>query len=484
MRRAGAALVAVLSLAAASLRAQQPVLVPANTFHGLLLSVAVHDPQVAIAVGADGMILRTQDGGVNWWQIPVAQLGVANQLEDATFVGVTVFAVGESGTILRSDDGGVNWRDVSPGVLTGLASVHFGDALHGIIVGDSGIALSTQDGGTTWVRGATGVLSDLVDVRMSGPTAATAVGQQGVILRTDDGGRTWRRQGTLASQYMTGVYMTNPTSAVTVGLSGAGFYTMDGGATWMPANLGTSMSMSDIVLAPGGMFYSAGSTATIIRSGDGGRNWQLAFQGNGYAFEDVNFADARSGWAVGNNGVIMHTTDGGTTWTHQMGVPVQTASAAAAPARTPTLTPGGAPLYLQVLGLSMAQPGGRGSWYTAVGSASSGNRMDELHGTGAAGEAYLVSVIYAGDGRQCANMLATIVQQGGAMRTAPGYLPPGWFQVAIEQNNNSSFVCLPLARGVLVAGFTVASLQSADAGVMQPMLTGLAEAAFQRWGRP
>jgi hypothetical protein len=110
--------------------------------------------------------------------------------------------------------------------------------------------------------------------------------------------------------------------------------------------------------------------------------------------------------------------------------------------------------------------------------------MDELHGTGAAGEAYLVSVIYAGDGRQCANMLATIFQQGGAMRTAPPYLPAGWFQVAIEQNDNSSFVCLPLGRGVLVAGFTVASLQRADAGAVRPMLVALGEGAFQRWGRP
>jgi len=477
MRRCGTTIAFAIALAAAPLAAQQPVLVPANTYHGQLLGLAVHDPQVAIAVGADGIVLRTQDAGASWWRIPA---GSAAELEDVAFVGVTVFAVGANGTILRSSDGGVNWQMVVSGVSAGLEGVHFGDALHGIIVGDSGVALMTQDGGATWTRSQTGVLANLIDVRMSGPAVATAVGTQGTILRTDDGGRSWRRQGALASQYLTGVYMASPTSAIAVGLNGVGFATSDAGATWMPVSLGTSMSMSDISQSPGGTYYSAGSTATIIRSADG-LNWQLAFQGNGYAFEDVVFADALNGWAVGNNGVVMHTTDGGTTWVHQMGIPGQ-AAVAAAPA--PALVPSGAPLYLQILGLTMAQPGGRGSWYTAVGSSSGGNRMDEIHGTGAAGETYLVSLIYAGDGRPCANMLATIFQQGGQMRTAPAYLPANWFQVAIEQNNVSSFVCLPLARGVLVAGFTVASLQNADAGVVRPMLTALGEAAFQRWGRP
>jgi photosystem II stability/assembly factor-like uncharacterized protein len=459
-------------LAAVPLAAQQPVLVPTNSFRGQLLSVAVYDPQVAIAVGSGGVVLRSQDAGRNWWRIPA---GSAAHLEDATFIGVTVFAVGTGGTILRSLDGGVNWQMVLSGVSSRLRSVHFGDALHGIIVGDSGVALMTADGGATWVRGATGVAASLIDVRMAGPVSGVAVGS-GVVLRTDDGGRSWRPLGAPGGSTLTGVIFSG--SAVSaLGLYGTAIFSADGGATWSPVVLPVNQSMSDVDQADATTLFAAGSTATIVRSGDGGRTWTLAYQANGFAFEDVNFADARTGWAVGNNGVIMYTADGGVSWTHQMGMP---AAAPAAPAASAaTLSPS---LYLQVLGLSLAAPYGSALWSTRVGSASSGSRLDELHTT-SGGDAYQLTVIHA-EGRTCAQLLATLIQQGGQMRTAPPYTPPGWFQVSVERSGTTAFVCLPLGQGAMVGGFATASLQRASPDVMRPILVTLAESAFLRWGRP
>jgi photosystem II stability/assembly factor-like uncharacterized protein len=479
MRRACLVFSASLLLATGSLVAQQPALVAANTFRGQLLSVAVYDPQVAIAVGTDGVILRTQDGGVNWWRI---YAGSAARLEDATFTGVTVHAVGSGGTILRSSDGGVNWQLVLSDIPTRLKAVHFGDALHGVIVGDSGVALSTQDGGLTWTRSFTGVLSGLIDVRMSGPSAALAVGTGGVILRSDDGGRSWTRQSAPTSQYLTGVTMASPLSAVVVGLNATALHTADGGATWFPGSMATTSGMSDIAMVDAASYYAAGSTATIVRSTDAGRTWQTTFQSNGFAFEDIGFANAQTGWAVGNGGVIMRTADGGATWIHQMGVPGGAAVTAA-----PTLTPTTArPLYLSVLGLSVPGPGGRGSWSASVGSASNGNRMDELRSNGVSGETYVMTVIQV-EGRTCAAVLAQLIQQGGQMRAGRPYIPSSdWFQVAVEQNARSAFTCLPLSRGVLVAGFSTSPIDItlADAEVVRPALVALGVAAQQRWGRP
>jgi photosystem II stability/assembly factor-like uncharacterized protein len=424
------------------------------------------------------MILRTQDGGLNWWRIPS---GSGARLEDVTFVGVTVFAVGTGGTILRSADGGVNWQFVLSGVPTRLKSVHFGDALHGIIVGDSGVALTTQDGGTTWMRSYTGVNGTLIDVRMSGPAAAIAVGTNGLVIRSDDGGRTWRSQAASTGQYLTGVAMSSPASAAIVGLGGVGFFTTDGGSAWIPANLGTTVGMSDVCQADPVTLYAAGSSATIVRSRDGGRMWQTVYQSNGFAFEDIGFANPQTGWAVGNNGVILRTTDGGNSWVHQMAVPgTSTSASVASPALVPTSS---APMYLSVMGLAVAAPSGGTTWRASVGTASNGNRMDEVTGTGPSGQLVMATVVHA-EGRECANVLAGLIQAGGQMRTAPRYTPAGWFQVSVEKDGTSAFTCLPLRQGSLVAGFAVTAVALLDPDQVRPLLNALADAAFQRWGRP
>ena len=466
----------VAALAAAPLAAQQPVLMPANTYHSTLLSVAVYDPQVAIAVGSDGMILRTQDGGANWWRM---YAGSNAELQDVTFNGVAVVAVGTGGTILRSPDGGVSWQLVFGGVSSQLKSVHFGDLTHGIIVGDSGVVLTTQDGGATWARQPSGVTEGFLDVRMSGPAAAVAVGANGLIARTDDGGRSWRRQASPTAQWLTGVWLTSPTTGTIVGLGGTGLYTTNGGATWLQGAMGASVGMSDVFQVDAATAVAAGSSATILRTGDGGRTWQQVFQGSGWAFEDVGFANPQVGWAVGSQGVVMRTTDGGLTWMHQMGFPAAPGVAAS----TPTLIPTGGSLYLEILGITIAAPAGPGMWRASVGTASNGNRLDQMSGTAPNGDVYMVSLAYTTT-RTCPAFLASLISEGGQMQTAPAYIPPGWFQVSVEKDNVTAYVCLPMGNGNLIGGVTTPAIARVDPSTVRPALAAIGNAALLRWGYP
>lgn len=64
--------------------------------------------------------------------------------------GRSMIAVGTQGTILRTTDGGAGWTHVAAGSSSDLYSVCFMDAYTGVAVGDQGTILRTLDGGVTW----------------------------------------------------------------------------------------------------------------------------------------------------------------------------------------------------------------------------------------------------------------------------------------------------------------------------------------------
>jgi hypothetical protein len=119
-----------------------------------LRSVHFTDNNTGRAVGWDGIILNTTDGGTNWSS---QTSGTTQWLESVHFTDDnTGWAVGTTGTILNTTDGGTNWNPQTSGTLKKLCSVHFTDNNTGWVVGgqpgaysydDSGIILKTITGG-------------------------------------------------------------------------------------------------------------------------------------------------------------------------------------------------------------------------------------------------------------------------------------------------------------------------------------------------
>src|SRR5205085_1562564 len=60
------------------------------------------------------------------------------------------WAVGSDGSIFATTDGGRTWRAQTSGVRAHLYSVAFADERVGVVVGDRGTLLVTADGGATW----------------------------------------------------------------------------------------------------------------------------------------------------------------------------------------------------------------------------------------------------------------------------------------------------------------------------------------------
>ena len=159
-------------------------------------------------------ILTTADGGNTWSRVPPENLPPAQENEGAFAAsGTNIALFGKShawiGTgaaaksrVLRTSDGGRTWQvadtPLASGQSTGIFSIAFRDAKHGVVAGGdyrkeseavANLAV-TSDGGVTWtlVKGLSGFRS--VVAYVPGSKALIAIGPSGGDYSTDDG-QTW-----------------------------------------------------------------------------------------------------------------------------------------------------------------------------------------------------------------------------------------------------------------------------------------------------
>lgn len=173
---------------------------------------------IAFSDSIDGqlVILRTDNGGRSWARVPAEGLpraldnegafaasgtNVAVYGRDHVWIGTGAAAVSR---VLRSSDGGKTWTaaatPLAAGGSSGIFSIAFRDALHGIVVGGDyrkeaaavDNAAITSDGGKTWtaMRGLSGFRSVVSYVPGAKTPELIAVGPQGADYSQDDG-RSW-----------------------------------------------------------------------------------------------------------------------------------------------------------------------------------------------------------------------------------------------------------------------------------------------------
>ena len=129
-----------------------------------LFGVAFTDARHGVAVGLEGKIVTTTDGGQQWNFVGQGEtdgaLFDAEPLYAPHLVSVdgngagsgSGWIVGGAGRVLRLQDG--IWTPTSIGmpIATWLRAIDFYDADHGWIVGGYGAIIRTTDGGKHWLR--------------------------------------------------------------------------------------------------------------------------------------------------------------------------------------------------------------------------------------------------------------------------------------------------------------------------------------------
>ena len=150
---------------------------------------AVHFPEPRVGyVGGLQTIWQTTDFGRNWRVVAGGQAAPRDPL-GFSFPSVNRgFAVGQNGQIFRTDDGGTIWRRQTSGTTQHLRSVQFQDENTGYAVGDDGTILITNNGGDTWRSVNSGTHLAFWRVQFVSSGIGLAVGEGGVVLKTASAG--------------------------------------------------------------------------------------------------------------------------------------------------------------------------------------------------------------------------------------------------------------------------------------------------------
>jgi len=117
-----------------------------------LLLAVTRAGDTLVAVGDRGHVLRSADQGRTWTQslTPTQALLTGVSFADARHG----WAVGHDGVILATTDGGLTWQHQDNGkdLETVYLDVLFRDAQHGFAVGAYGKFMATADDGKTWTK--------------------------------------------------------------------------------------------------------------------------------------------------------------------------------------------------------------------------------------------------------------------------------------------------------------------------------------------
>jgi photosystem II stability/assembly factor-like uncharacterized protein len=226
-------------------------------------------------------------------------------------------AVGYNGTILRTTNGGASWTSQSSGTMSLLYGVSFTDANNGTAVGDNGTILRTTNGGASWTSQLSGTTTSLMGVSFTDANNGTAVGSNGTILHTTNGGASWTSQSSRTTVELIGVSFTDANNGTAVGFNGTILHTTNGGASWTSQSSGTTNWILGASFTDANNGTVVGSEGTILHTANGGTIWTEQSIGTTYILRGVSFTDANNGTAVGNGGTIFRTTNGGATWTKQ-----------------------------------------------------------------------------------------------------------------------------------------------------------------------
>ena len=238
------------------------------------------------------------------------------------------WAVGKEGVILCSKDGGRNWEEQLSGTHQSLSAVSFANNQVGFVVGNEGVILATRDGGRSWGMQSSGIKDYLLGIQALDEKKAYIVGAFGTFLATTDGGTTWKKSefpwkeliprileevGGKVEPNLNAVHFVTPEIGWVAGEFGVILHTRDGGRTWTPQRGDSKLSqLCAVIFRDEHKGWAVGQRGTLVWTNDGGQHWYPSKIGTdrdlyAVALEDKHIV------AVGDH-VSLVTENGGSTW--------------------------------------------------------------------------------------------------------------------------------------------------------------------------
>jgi photosystem II stability/assembly factor-like uncharacterized protein len=244
------------------------------------------------AVGHDGLIMFSADGGLTWtvqrqdvWK-PMpddADWDAFDPTQGAPLLDVLalnaqqVIAVGAYSLMLRSDDGGQTWSKIDPNAKPAEAVVAEEES--------EAIAQPAEDGedqaSDDWTMDADAlVLDEEDDPHLNGIARDAAgqlmvVGERAAAFRSRDGGQSWERLSLPYDGSMFGVLALGEGHFLAYGLRGHVQETMDFGETWVELDTATETTLQGGALTPDGSIFLVGNNGTVLYRAAGSGQFAL-----------------------------------------------------------------------------------------------------------------------------------------------------------------------------------------------------------------
>lgn len=253
----------------------------AHAARAMILAAAKAGPRV-VAVGANGYVLLSDDGGASYRQaqkVPV----------DFTLTGVWFtdarngWAVGHGGSIIHSSDGGETWQlqRSEPQPDQPLYSVYFSNAEHGWAAGLWSLLLRTSDGGKSWsqvklpvAEGQKRADLNLLKIFAGRHNDLYIAAEQGTLFRSTDNGDTWQIIKTGSNASLWSGTVTAADTIVVGGLGGKLLRSTDAGANWQVLNSPTTGSITGMQ-ASGNLLSAVSLEGSALQSSDDGATWRV-----------------------------------------------------------------------------------------------------------------------------------------------------------------------------------------------------------------
>jgi photosystem II stability/assembly factor-like uncharacterized protein len=301
-----------------------------------LFKIIAFDTTNAMAVGSVGTLMNTSNGGASWSHTnKITYYNIVTGLpQNMELVIYSIYftdrswgyAVGNNGLIIHSSDGGSTWLRQFAGTSSNLQSIYFINSNVGWIAGWDGVILKTTDGGASWITQISNTQAQMHSIYFANADTGWAVGERGVsggasiaeLLRTTDGGATWDKINLGINNRLWGLRF-NPKSkyCYITGWSGYIGKSIDYGSTFVRTSTDMSILIYSVDFPSEKIGYAAGEYGTLLKSTNGGDTWNNLPTVQSDHIYSITFLDTLVGWFAGDYGIIYKTRDGGNTWEKQ-----------------------------------------------------------------------------------------------------------------------------------------------------------------------
>ena len=263
-----------------------------------------------LTAGAMGEILYSDDKGAHW---SPAKL---NQDRQALIVSMAFapdkklgFAVGHEGWILRTKDGGSSWEEVAFSKENGeplmsIARLPSGDW---ITVGAFGRALESKDGGQTWQ--ALTLPAEVEDKHLNRIVSSAdqqhwlIVGERGLVIKSDDAGATWQIEPAFYNGSFYNAMPTKEGGWLIYGMRGNIFLQATTGAPWTKSEVAAPVSFFGHAQEQDGTIVLVGQGSMLGISKDGGKSFTLERAKGRATLTDIVLTGAAQGWISSDAGL-------------------------------------------------------------------------------------------------------------------------------------------------------------------------------------